>query len=291
MSDDTTMGTSGVTPKPFVGSRLSRGLAAAILLIVVIAAALWLLLPKPTTVPDVTGGSLEIARTAIENTGYKVGVVTNKESDKTAPGIVTAQSPVGGTVAHLGTAVDLTVAIAPTGVSSSTTSTAGGQGASRGGVTVPNVIGKSRADADTSISGSGLLVAHTSEAAPAPVGTVVSQFPQAGTQVPAGSVVDVVLSTGLGSGTSSIVSGGRTVPSVLGLTLSSAQNTLSRAGWSWSVQYGPGTAVPGGVVYFQSPAADALVSSRQTVALWVSTGSATHGSPYARPPLNDHPGW
>lgn len=81
------------------------------------------------------------------------------------------------------------------------------------------------------------------------------------------------------------------VPSVLGLTLPAARSALSKAGWSWTVQYGPGTAVPGGVVYFQSPGGETLVSARRTVSLWVSTGSATGGWPYPRPPGNDHPGW
>jgi serine/threonine-protein kinase len=213
-------------------------------------------------------------------------VVSQKQSDKAAAGIVIAQSPVGGTAANPGATVDFTVAETPTGVAPSTT---GGAGAT-GLVLVPNVLGKSEVDANTSISGSNLMMVSTSEVASAPIGTVVSQSPDAGTSVSVGSVVQVVLSSGL-AGTSSASAAGLRVPSVLGLSLSAAQRTLSGAGWNWTVQYGPGTAVPGAVVYYQSPGGDTYVPSRRTVTIWISTGSATGGWPYNRPPGNGHPGW
>lgn len=289
MAGDSTLDAGGAGTSAG-GSRLTRSLAALILLVVVIAAAIWLLLPRTTTVPDVTGLAAADAQAKIENAGYKAGVVAKQESDKAAAGIVIGQKPAAGTVADKGALVDLTVAAAPTGIASSAPATpAGGVGVPKGSVLVPNVLGKSQDDARASITGGKLLATFTSTSDGSPVGTVIHQYPDAGTSAPPGTVVDVVLSAGLSSSTAAVTAGGTQVPSVVGLSLSAAQSKLSNAGWNWTVQYGPGTAVPSGVVYFQSPAADAF-AARQTVSIWISTGSKTGGWPYGRPPLNDHPG-
>jgi beta-lactam-binding protein with PASTA domain len=156
--------------------------------------------------------------------------------------------------------------------------------ASNGLVYVPSVIGKSQADADRSLAGSGLVAAHSSQMASEPAGTVVGQSPGAGLQVPRGTTVDVAVSTGLGVGTSSVAAGNILVPSVLGLTESAARGALSGAGWSVSVSYAPATAAPQGVVFYQSPGGDTYVTGRGTATIWVCKGAPTSG--YAVPPLN-----
>lgn len=274
-----TGGASGSTP----GSRLSRAIAAVILLIVVIAAAIWLLQPKPATVPDVTGSTLEAARTTVGDAGYKVGVVTRQASEAAAAGIVTAQTPAGRSSAIKGTAIDLVVAEGLKGTGSAGTSASGGQIA-KGNATVPNVLGKAQNDAGKSISSSGLLVTFSFAQSGSPVGTVISQFPSAGASVSPATVIDVVLSSGLGSGTASISGGGIMVPSVLGLSQSQATSKLAASGWGASVTYAPATAAPQGVVFYQSPGGETLVPGRSTVTIWVSRG--TPGSGYATPPLN-----
>ena len=285
MAEETTFGTggaSGSTPD----SRLSRAIAAVILLIVVIAAAIWFFQPKPATVPDVTGSTLEAARIAIGDAGYKVGVVTRQATDKAAAGIVTAQSPIGGSPATKVTAIDLVVADAAMGASSVGNVPSGNQPA-KGNVTVPNVLGKTQDDAGKSISSSGLLVTFNFASSSSPAGTVTSQFPSAGASVAPATVIDVVLSSGLGSGTSSISGGGILVPSVLGLSQSQAASKLAASGWGASVTYAPATAAPQGVVFYQSPGAETLVSGRSTVTIWVSKGVPTYyPNPYAAPPLN-----
>jgi beta-lactam-binding protein with PASTA domain len=155
---------------------------------------------------------------------------------------------------------------------------------SNGMVIVPNVFGKTQADADKSLSGSGLIAAHVSEVSSGPVGTVVSQFPDAGTQVKAGTVVDVVLSLGLPSGTSSVQNGDLLVPSVLGLSESAARAKLASAGWGAAVTYAPATAAQQGVVFYQSPGGETYVTGRGTATIWVSRGVPSSG--YPTPPLN-----
>lgn len=281
MADETTFGTSGASGSS-PGARLSRAIAAVILLIVVIAAAIWLLQPKPSAVPDVTGRTIEAARTAIDDAGYKVGVVTRQASDKAAVGIVTAQTPTANSSAAEGTVVDLVVAEAPAGLAGVT---AGGRlVAGNGTMAVPNVLGKTQSDAGKSIASSGLLVTFSFASGSSPVGTVISQFPDAGGIVPAGTVVDVVLSSGVGASSASVSAGGIMVPSVLGLTQSAAASKLAAAGWGVSVTYAPATAAPQSVVFYQSPGGETLVSGRSTVTIWVSRG--VPGTGYATPPLN-----
>jgi beta-lactam-binding protein with PASTA domain len=163
---------------------------------------------------------------------------------------------------------------------SSTTTTV----ASNGLVNVPSVIGKSQADAAKSLAGSGLLAAHSSQVASEPAGTVITQSPGAGLQVQAGSTVDLVVSSGLGAGTSTVVGGNILVPSVLGLTESAATGALAGAGWGVSVSYAPATAAPQGVVFYQSPGGDTYVTGRGTATIWVCKGAPAPG--YAVPPLN-----
>ncbi len=285
MADDTTFGTGDASASPW-GTRLSRTISAVILLVVVIAAAIWLLMPKSATVPDVTGSTLEVARTTIENAGYKVGVVSKVETDKMAAGLVTAQTPAGRSSAAKGAVVDLVLAEAPTGVASAA-GTPGGGSVPKGSIAVPNVLGKTQNEAGKSISSNGLLVTFSFTQSGSPVGSVVSQFPAPGAIVPAGTVVDVVLSSGLPSGSASAIAGGITVPSVLGLSQSAATSKLAAAGWGASVTFAPATAAPQGVVFYQSPGGETLVSSRRTVTIWVSRGTPTYyPDPYASPPLN-----
>ena len=116
------------------------------------------------------------------------------------------------------------------------------------------------------------------------MGTVVSQFPDAGTQVKAGTVVDLVLSLGLASGTSGVQSGNVLVPSVLGLSESAARAKLASAGWGAAVTYAPATAAPQGVIFYQSPGGQTYVTGRGTATIWVSRGVPSSG--YPTPPLN-----
>src|SRR5205823_173905 len=74
-------------------------------------------------------------------------------------------------------------------------------------VAVPNVVGLTQAAATTTITGAGLVVGTVTTASSntVPSGSVISENPVAGTQVNAGSAVNLVVSTG--SGATSIWSG------------------------------------------------------------------------------------
>jgi hypothetical protein len=112
------------------------------------------------TVPDVTGDTLAAATAAITGVGLVVGTMTYVANAAPA-GTVFIQSPVGGTVVLIGSAVNLTISL--------------------GLNTVPNVVGDDLPTATAAITGAGFVVGVigyiVSAAFP---GTVVDQNPTAG---------------------------------------------------------------------------------------------------------------
>jgi beta-lactam-binding protein with PASTA domain len=137
-------------------------------------------------------------------------------------------------------------------------------------VTTPAVIGLSQAAASTAISGASLMlgtVTTQSSTTVAP-GLVVNQSPAAATQVPLGSSVNLVVSTGV------------TVPSVVGQTQSAASNAITAASLTvGTVTTQSSGSVPSGSVISQSPAANAQVSGGSAVNLVVSTGPVMVAAP------------
>jgi hypothetical protein len=65
------------------------------------------------------------------------------------------------------------------------------------GVTVPDVVGELQADGTTTLEGAGFVVAvQTAYSSAVPAGTIISQSPGAGAEVPAGSTVTITVSLG-----------------------------------------------------------------------------------------------
>ena len=135
-------------------------------------------------------------------------------------------------------------------------------------VVVPNVVGLTQAAAETAIPGANLQVGsigqQSSETVPA--GSVISQTPLAGAMVVAGSVVNLVVSTGPAPLPVN-------VPSVVGLTQTAAETALSSVGLAVGTVAGQSSeTVAAGLVISQSPTAGALASSGTLVNLVISTG-------------------
>ncbi len=70
--------------------------------------------PSTVTVPNVVGQTQQAANTAITNAGLVVGTTTNASSATVPSGSVISQSPVGGTQAQSGSAVNLVISTGPT---------------------------------------------------------------------------------------------------------------------------------------------------------------------------------
>jgi serine/threonine-protein kinase len=113
-------------------------------------------------VPDVTGQSLEDARSALESRGFKVGKVVEKEQAG-PPGRVLSSDPAPGTVLAKGAAVSLTVI--------------------SGKLTVPDLFGKTfeqaRAELE-SLGFSNIVRQDVPSTNPGETGTVVGQDPAKG---------------------------------------------------------------------------------------------------------------
>ncbi|MGK2948391.1 MAG: Stk1 family PASTA domain-containing Ser/Thr kinase [Acidimicrobiales bacterium] len=192
-------------------------------------------------VPDVIDSQLEQARQLLTAEGFTVRV--EEINDEEAPvGQVVDQQPGPGDEAPRGSEVLLIVSIGP---------------ADR---PVPDVIGRTIAEASNLLGQAGFTVTQTEEPSnTVEEGRVIRTDPAPEALAPRGSAVTVVVSSGPAEGT---------VPSVVGLTEANAINTLSGAGFSPVVQE-QDTANPAenGRVISQNPAgnATALLGSEVTI--------------------------
>jgi beta-lactam-binding protein with PASTA domain len=131
-------------------------------------------------VPDVVGQPQSAASTALMRVGLVVGTITQQYSATVPVGAVISQTPAAGTSVLPATAVALVIS---RGVQPSV---------------MPDVVGQPRAQAGTAIGGAGLALglvarAHSTEVVS---GSVVLQSPAAGTELPPGTVVSIVVSLG-----------------------------------------------------------------------------------------------
>jgi beta-lactam-binding protein with PASTA domain/predicted Ser/Thr protein kinase len=160
-------------------------------------------------VPDVIGSQVEQARLLL--TAQEFTVRVEEVNDEEAPvGEVVDQQPGPGQDAPRGSEVVLVVSIGP---------------ADR---PVPDVVGRTIAEASNLLGQAGFSVNQTSEPSnTVEEGRVIRTDPAPGTPAPRDSAVTVVVSSGPAEGV---------VPSVVGLTEANAINTISGAGFSPVVQ-------------------------------------------------------
>ncbi|MET0275413.1 MAG: Stk1 family PASTA domain-containing Ser/Thr kinase [Acidimicrobiia bacterium] len=179
------------------------------------------------TVPDVVGKPRNEALAALAAKGIRA-TVQEVESDK-APGTVLTQTPAGGqTVPKADPSVALTVAAEPK-------------------VPVPDVANQDPTAAAATLGQASFQV--TTRNAPSdtvPVGKVIGTDPGAGTPLPKGSGVVLIVSSGPAL---------TPIPSVVGMTSEQAQTTLLDAGFGVRIQPVSSTPANKGKVISQSPAA------------------------------------
>jgi beta-lactam-binding protein with PASTA domain len=203
-----------------------------------------------TTVPDVVGDTDTAARAAIAAASLIVGTVTSISGG--TPGVVAAQSPVGGTPVSSGSAVDLV---------------------EYEGDVVPNIIDTSLAVVAPGIlAAAGLVVGIVSYQASGVIiaGNVISQSPTAGSFVSAGSAVNLVVSSGLPA---------LTVPDLFGLSRTDAINALIAVGLvPGAIGSAPSQFVPPGEVQAQNPSAGIAVAVGSIVSFVLSLGTPAVGT-------------
>lgn len=211
--------------------------------------------PPPTTattvaevqVPNVVGLRQAAAEAEIRRAGLAVLVVPTEDADATE-GEVLRQSPGAGDTVPEGTVVEIAVAAGPTVV------------------TVPDVTGEDVATATRALEDLKLIVRTVDEASDTvPAGTVIRQSPSGGVTLKPGSTVELTVSTGQEQGT---------VPNVVGMDLTNAENTLIAAGLVLGGTSEESAQAPAGSVIAQDPAAGAKAPAGSAVSVVVSTGPA-----------------
>ena len=209
--------------------------------------AMGLIGPKPILVASVKGMDRTSATAALQKQGFVVGNVSEAFDDTIAIGKVTEQSAPAGTPAKKGTVITLVVSKGPDLV------------------VVPNLKGKTQADAVDALTKAGLTGSAGTSAydAKIPAGSVISQDPPADTQVKRGSAVSYAISLGAET---------LAVPDVVGKGKSSAIRSLTGKGFKYKTLSASSSSVSAGVVISQDPPAKSIYPKGTVVTITVSTG-------------------
>jgi serine/threonine-protein kinase len=197
-------------------------------------------------VPDLRGKPLDQAKQEAEAAGLRP-VERGEVNDDVPVGTVWNQSPAPAT--EVARDAEITLVFNP----------------GTGNVKLPNLLGRTQADAEAALTGLGLayeVVEQESEEAPP--GIVIGQDPQAG-EVPA--TTRVVLSVSVGKGQVD-------VPNVVGLDQVAAASQLAAKGFQVNTTEEPNDTVTAGVVIRTDPPANTQADPGSTVTIVVSSGPA-----------------
>jgi serine/threonine protein kinase len=147
-------------------------------------------------------------------------------------------------------------------------------------VSVPSFSGMTFDQAQQAAQQAGLKVNETQAPSTSVAsGSVISQSPSAGQQVPPGSYITLTVSTGPQA---------VKVPNVVGKQEFDAMTALTDAGLKYKVVTQPDPVVPAGNVIKTDPPANSQVSPNSTVTLYISTGEPTP-TPTATPSVSPTP--
>jgi serine/threonine-protein kinase len=211
----------------------------------------------PTT-PDLVGKTLAAAKATLSGAGLTLGTVSYAQGvdDEMTNLAVAKQKPAAGASIAEGGKVDVTLGA--------------------GIVEVPNVVGLTQAKASAALKEVDLSIAtvQTTPSADVPKNQVVSQVPEAGTEVRAGSQVTLTVSAGAET---------PTVPDVTGDTETAATKALNNAGFEVKVEHAASDSVPAGSVIGQQPTAGVKAAEGSTVTITVSTGPGASPTPTSSP--------
>jgi serine/threonine-protein kinase len=198
-------------------------------------------------VPSVIGLDVDQATAELEDAGFEVETVF-EPNEEISENTVFGQDPEPGERVEEGGTVTIT--------------------ASSGGapVTVPEVVGLSYDDAFDELDGLGLVVRRVDEPSDdRPVGEVLEQDPAPDQEVPRGTTVTLVTSSGPAAAE---------VPDVTGLSEGEAANQLGRAGFDTDRQDESSSDVPAGRVIRTEPAAGTQLARGEVVTMVISSGPA-----------------
>lgn len=189
----------------FLGSLLAFGIAVILLLDFIIMPS-YTNYNEGVTVPDVTKISLDEATTLLDEYGLRHEVLDRRANSAYPADYIIDQSPSAEQIVKPNRKIYLTVNTATTPQT-----------------VVPDVVNMSLRNAEIQLENHGLTVGTKSYESSRFRNTILRQSVAAGDSVARGTVVNLAVSDGLGS---RIVE----VPDVVGLRLSEAQQTITKAG-------------------------------------------------------------
>ena len=223
----------------------------------------------PVPLPNVVGLDRVTAVDMLESLGLQVLVEDEPTDDQSKINYVQRQDPAPGPEVQPGSTVTIWVAV-PNNI-----------------VKVPNLVGMSRAAAETNLVSLGLVPKVTEVDSELPGGTVITQDPAPGTELQAGDQVAIEVSNGPVQNTV-------WVPPVaqLGYTLTQAKNLLTQYHLKSSVEYYEiADSTQWDKVIQQDPVAGAVVPAGTTVKLTVGKApTTTTAPPTTAPPTSSPPG-
>jgi serine/threonine-protein kinase len=199
--------------------------------------------PGTIDVPAVDGDTLERARATLQNAGLVAGDVIEQASDDVGEGLVIRTSPRAGQNVERGESVKLYVSTGPEQVS------------------VPNVVGFTRTDADSTLRAAGFAVTVTEEESTSvDAGEVISQSPSGDTAADPGTTVSIVVARAPPV----------EVPTVTGLSRVDAEAALGAEGLAPRVSFSDvSDQAQDGVVVDQRPAAGSQAAAGAPVRIFV----------------------
>jgi len=253
----------------------------------------------PVEVPNVVGMTQDVATKTLTDLGFNVNVTTEalppvtqsslpsatedttqmtlsdtepaQSSDEPTfkEGQVMEQDPVAGTMAKAGSAVNLKIAGAPEASTSDNTST----DTLTAPVEVPDLVGKTKANAEYAIKTAGFQVGNTGyDNSDLPMDTVISQVPKAGEMAPGNSKIIITISLGPKVEMA-------TVQQLVGKTLDEANKIASDNKFKVNVsKQDYSETVNMGLIISQDPAQGSTIALNGTVNVVVSLGSKTISS-------------
>jgi beta-lactam-binding protein with PASTA domain/tRNA A-37 threonylcarbamoyl transferase component Bud32 len=234
---------------------LALGLLAAVIVVLLVPQLRDAVLGSSTStprvaVPDVTTGNptFETAQAQLIHLGFKV-VRVDRESNGVAPDHVVKQSPAAGDLLAKGKAVTLTVA--------------------NNQVTLPNVVGETATQAQSTLQALGVTVVQTPTPSDQQLGNVLAMNPPAGTKTTRGTTVTLSVAAAQQV----------TVPALAGQDQVTASNTLQSLGLTAQITPQMSNTVAAGKVISTTPAAGTMVAKGSAVQLLVSTGPQTVSVP------------
>jgi eukaryotic-like serine/threonine-protein kinase len=220
------------------------------------------------SVPSVAGLTKAQAKNAIIK--EKLDPVVRKKHDAIVPaGHAIGTSPPDGTVVAANSKVILFVSSGPASTK------------------VPDVRGQKVQDAEQTLQNDNFRVGTTTDpTSPQPAGTVISQSPAPGQSAKPGTVIHLVVS-----------GGGVPVPSVVGQTVAAAEQALTAANLTFTINtiQDPNGIQPGTVVS-ENPRAGTVVAAQTQITLTVAgqqtptpTPTPTPTTPPVTPPVSTPP--